>query len=70
ILLFTDGLFEVVDKDNNELDIERILDVITDNMHTKVDDLFDLLIKKILTQTKTGAFSDDVCLVGIEIQKE
>jgi len=37
-------------------------------MKVKTEDLFDDLMSKILAESYSGTFADDVCLVGIDVQ--
>jgi len=67
IVLFTDGLFEVMGQNHEEFGMEQILAHLAEQMNVKTDVLFDDLINLILAYSETGTFSDDVCLVGIEI---
>jgi serine phosphatase RsbU (regulator of sigma subunit) len=66
ILLFTDGLYEVFDENENEFGRERLLAAISSRRALPLDELMDDLISEIRTYCGNREFSDDVCLVGME----
>jgi sigma-B regulation protein RsbU (phosphoserine phosphatase) len=69
VMLFTDGLYEV-EGSNHELysqamlvaDVRRRLDL-------PVEKLFDELLEQMRKFSMDGKFDDDVCIVGMEVEK-
>jgi phosphoserine phosphatase RsbU/P len=66
VMLFTDGLYEVLD-DQHELYTQAMLVAdVTERAQLPASELFDQLIDRMQRFSADGKFSDDVCLVGIE----
>ena len=69
IMLFTDGLYEV-QAANNELYSETLLlEGVQRRVAMAAAPLFDELIEEIQRFSGENAFSDDVCLVGLDFKK-
>jgi sigma-B regulation protein RsbU (phosphoserine phosphatase) len=67
VMLFTDGLYEVQDK-NHELYSQAMLVAdVEKRAQLGASDLFDELIARMQQFSSDGKFSDDVCLVGIDV---
>lgn len=67
IILFTDGLFEVVGANGEELGRDRLLAAVQARASASAEELLDHLVANSRAFAETGEFSDDVCLVGVEI---
>lgn len=68
VVLFTDGLYEVEGKDNEQFSQNMLADVLRKNMHqASCGELFDSVLTEIRQFSATNSFSDDVCLVGMEV---
>jgi sigma-B regulation protein RsbU (phosphoserine phosphatase) len=66
VMLFTDGLYEVEDR-NNELYSQALLIAgVQRRAPLPVPQLFDELLSEIRRFSADNAFADDVCLVGME----
>ncbi len=66
-VLFTDGLFEVDDRGQEEFGQERLLSAVRQRARLPADQLFDELLTTIRKFGSGKEFDDDVCLVGMEI---
>lgn len=67
LLLFTDGLFEVTDPDGDEFGDARLLDAARQRMHLPLVEVVDGLIEDVRGFCGGDAFTDDVCLLGVEV---
>ena len=69
VLLFTDGLFEVVDvSGEQEYGQERLLDAARERMRLPPARLCDELIAEVRAFSGGAEFEDDVCLLGMEVK--
>jgi sigma-B regulation protein RsbU (phosphoserine phosphatase) len=67
LLLYTDGLIEVQNP-QNDLYTQHLLNVAVQRlMHARAPVLFDKLLEEVLTFSGGTGFTDDVCLVGMEL---
>ncbi|MEI6422510.1 MAG: fused response regulator/phosphatase [Lentisphaerota bacterium] len=69
VLLFTDGLFEVYGADDKEFGQSHLLTAIQEHCHLPVEQLFDELIRLARQESGSGEFGDDVCLLGVEVER-
>jgi phosphoserine phosphatase RsbU/P len=69
IMLFTDGMFEAVDANDNEFSQERLLQVTDRCRRMAAPELFDHLMKEIRQFAVHREFADDVCLIGVELTR-
>ncbi|MCU0771000.1 MAG: fused response regulator/phosphatase [Verrucomicrobia bacterium] len=67
LLLFTDGLFEVVRSDGNEFGLERLIEVARHRMHLPLTQLVEGVIEDVRCFCGGEEFLDDVCLLGVEV---
>ena len=67
LLLFTDGLFEAIDAEGEAYGEERLLDAVRRNLGLPVNRLFDDIHLEVATFSAGQGFSDDVCLLGMEV---
>jgi len=68
VMLFTDGLFEVEDPDNHELYTEqRLREAVRRRAAMPASELLSGLLEEIRQFGRQAAFSDDVCLLGIQL---
>ena len=67
LLLFTDGLFEVADASGETFGEDRLLEVVRRNLDRPVNRLFDDIHLEVATFSTGQGFSDDVCLLGMEV---
>ena len=66
VLLFTDGLFEVLDDTDKEFGEEQLLAVARQHRALPPPQLLDELINQCRAYSATGEFADDVCLIAVE----
>ena len=69
VILFTDGLFEVLDANDNEFGQDRLLAAVQERNQLPVERLFDELLDLTRQQSRSGEYSDDVCLLGVEVER-
>jgi len=69
ILLFTDGLFEVPNAEDEDYGQERLLAAAKQRMHLPLPELLDGLIADVRTFAGDEDFCDDVCLLGMEVAR-
>jgi sigma-B regulation protein RsbU (phosphoserine phosphatase) len=69
LLLFTDGLYEVNNADQEEYGQERLLAAVRQRSHTPTDRLMDELLEDVRGFSGSNEFDDDVCLVGVEVER-
>ena len=67
LLMFTDGLFEAIDGEGEAYGEERLLDAVRRNLGQPVNRLFDDIHLEVATFSAGQGFSDDVCLLGMEV---
>jgi serine phosphatase RsbU (regulator of sigma subunit) len=69
IVLYTDGLYEVTNAEGDEYGKERLQAAIQKRFDLFADQLFPALLKEIRSFSAQHNFTDDVCLLGVEIAK-
>lgn len=67
ILLFTDGLFEVENADDEIYDYSRLLQAVQSRHRLPMKELCRGVVEEVQEFSANREFSDDVCLVGMEI---
>ena len=67
ILLFTDGLFEVANADDEDYGADRLKTSVRERMHQPLPQLLDGIIADIRQFTDGVELEDDVCLLGMEV---
>jgi sigma-B regulation protein RsbU (phosphoserine phosphatase) len=67
IMLFTDGLYEVQGGNNQFYSQELVLDSVQRRLQQPAASLFDEVLHEIRNFSTEGGFTDDVCLVGVEL---
>jgi sigma-B regulation protein RsbU (phosphoserine phosphatase) len=70
ILLFTDGLIEVQNAKSDLYTQQLLLGAVQRLMHNPAPQLFDELLKQVRQFSEGTGFTDDVCLVGMEVAAE
>ena len=68
IMLFTDGLYEVEGANNEIYSQALLLNGVKKRVQLSAGPLFDELLKEIRQFAARDDFTDDVCLVGVELQ--
>ncbi len=69
VILYTDGLYEVYDVDGHQYGEDRLLAALRKRMRMPCAELFDELLKEIRAYSQNAIFSDDVCMVGMEVAR-
>jgi serine phosphatase RsbU (regulator of sigma subunit) len=67
IVLFTDGLYEVENKEGELFDQTHLLRMVQARAELRTDEIFDQTIAEVQESSQNVTFADDVCLVGVEI---
>lgn len=66
VVLFTDGLYEVANHDDEEYGQERLLEAVQKRIDLSPAQLFDEVISEVQQFSARNEFIDDVCMVGVE----
>ncbi|MDP9291392.1 MAG: fused response regulator/phosphatase [Verrucomicrobiota bacterium] len=69
LILFTDGLYEVENASGVFFDQQQLHGAIAERMNFGPATLFDDLLAQMKAYSRSGKFEDDVCLVGIEVER-
>lgn len=67
VILFTDGLHELTDRDNNFYELSQLTEAVAKRSSLPTTRMFDELIAELLEFSETGTFVDDMCVVGVDI---
>ncbi|HVF85344.1 MAG TPA: SpoIIE family protein phosphatase [Abditibacteriaceae bacterium] len=72
LLLFTDGIFEVNNKDNedDEFGENRVLEAVRQRVHLPTAQILDQLLIEVRDFAGKDAFEDDVCLIAMEVSRQ
>ncbi len=68
LFLYTDGLFEATNANEEEYGLQRLQEAIQQRLHQPPRTLFTELLADVQQFTGTKEFPDDVCLLGIEMR--
>lgn len=68
VLMFTDGLFEVVGADHEPFGEEQLRQAVAARLHLPTGPLLDDLLTEVIRYSAGRGFADDVCLVGMELR--
>jgi serine phosphatase RsbU (regulator of sigma subunit) len=68
IMLFTDGLFEVEDRDGNVFTQEQLHATINRHAPLPPEEFFMRVLEDVRKFSKREMFDDDVCVVGVEVR--
>ena len=69
VMLFTDGLFEVEAPNHELYSCERLIDAVRQRARLQSSELFAGVFAEIRQFSKRTEFSDDVCLLGMEVTR-
>ena len=64
LILYTDGIYEVVGASNQEFGSERMAISLNKNRNNSIKEMFNGLIDDALEFSFENRFNDDVCLIG------
>ena len=70
LLLFTDGIFEVENREGEAFLQNRLVQVVkeADDGGDGVEALLDQVLQRVLSFAKSAQFDDDVCLLAMELR--
>jgi PAS domain S-box-containing protein len=69
VVLFTDGLFEVETAEDDYYGADRLLAAVRKRMHLAAGQLFGEVVAEIQGSCISGKFTDDMCLLGVELRR-
>jgi serine phosphatase RsbU (regulator of sigma subunit) len=69
IMLFTDGLFEVEDRDGNVFSQQQLHATINRHANLPPEEFLGRVLNDIRKFSKRAVFDDDVCVVGVEVRR-
>jgi len=67
VLLFTDGIFEVENTEQEAFGEQRLVEVVDGLADKGIEELLDGVLERVRAFAGSGKFDDDVCLVGMEV---
>lgn len=70
LILFTDGVLEPENHQGEPFFEQRLMELIRNRSDVPLDPLLDDILKSVLEFSNTRHFDDDVCLLGIELQRQ
>lgn len=68
VMLFTDGLFEVLSDSGENYSEERLQDAVSRHADLAPEELFERVLNEIRRFTARDSFDDDVCVVGMKVK--
>ena len=69
LMLFTDGLYEMDGPNDTLYEMSQLADAIARLRAQPTPQLFDTLLDELRAFSTTGAFGDDMCLVGVDLTR-
>ncbi len=69
IMLYTDGLYEVHNRHDEEYGQQRLLSSIRRRIHAPTNEILDATISDVQRYSGTSEFDDDVCVITAEIER-
>lgn len=69
VIMYTDGLYELVGLDDEEFGEDRLLEITRRNAAMPLNELLPVMINEVRHFAESGEFDDDVCLVGFRMKK-
>jgi serine phosphatase RsbU (regulator of sigma subunit) len=69
IMLFTDGLFEVEDRDGNVFSQQQLHAAMNRHAALPPEEFFSRVLEEIRKFSTRETFDDDVCVVGVEVRR-
>jgi serine phosphatase RsbU (regulator of sigma subunit) len=67
LLIYTDGVFEVSDPQDEEFGEKRLREAIQRRVSLPLDKIFTEVVDEIQEFSASRTFEDDVCMVGVEV---
>ncbi len=69
VVLFTDGLYEVESAQGELFDLTHLQRALQKRAKLPAETFFDEMLEEVRRFSATGGFEDDVCLVGMEVER-
>jgi sigma-B regulation protein RsbU (phosphoserine phosphatase) len=69
VILFTDGLYEVEDARGELFDLALLRGILEQRVQRPTEELFTEMLEEVRGFSASGGFEDDVCLVGLEVER-
>jgi serine phosphatase RsbU (regulator of sigma subunit) len=70
MMLFTDGLYEVEGQKGEQFSQDLLLEAVRKHAALHCSDIFTAILAEIQQFSGNKEFSDDVCLVGMEVSEQ
>jgi serine phosphatase RsbU (regulator of sigma subunit) len=70
VMLFTDGLYEVEGPNEEQFSQDLLLQAVRKNAALHCTDMFTAILEEIQQFSVSHEFSDDVCMVGMEVSEQ
>jgi len=70
IILFTDGVLEAENQEGEPFFEKRLMEIVKTKSDQTLEQLLDDILTSVLEFSTSQHFDDDVCLLGIEIQRQ
>ena len=67
LLIFTDGLHEVENAEGEQLGIEHVVEMLSNNRGMSLEDCLEEILEKARGHAENGEFGDDVCFLGMDV---
>lgn len=67
ILLYTDGVYDVDNKDGEMFGLQRLFSSVENRISTQPDQLLDGILQEMYAFTNRKSFRDDVCLIAMHV---
>ena len=67
LFIFTDGLHEVENADGDQLGIQQVEQILTEQKETPLEESLDHILDKARAYSESGEFDDDVCLLAMDV---
>lgn len=69
VVLFTDGVFEVETADGDYFGMDRLLRALRKRINLPAARMFEEIVSEIQGSCVSGHFTDDMCLLGVEVRR-
>jgi serine phosphatase RsbU (regulator of sigma subunit) len=69
LILFTDGVVEAENHSGEPFFENRLMEIVDDAREAPLDAMLDRILQRVLNFSDAKHFDDDVCLLGVEIQR-
>jgi sigma-B regulation protein RsbU (phosphoserine phosphatase) len=69
MVLFTDGVLEAENQSGEPFFENRLMEIISRKSGEPLEDLLEGILSSVLAFSESRHFDDDVCLLGIEVNR-